>query len=64
MTFYCFQKCGIEKLVDELCAKLKEIQSEGKHIQCMNFCLLVDEIRVLIIKNGQIQVTRIEGFMN
>lgn len=24
------QKCGIEKLVDELCAKLKEIQSEGE----------------------------------
>jgi hypothetical protein len=29
-SFSFFQKCGIEKLVDELCAKLKEIQSEGK----------------------------------
>ena len=38
MTLCCFQKCGIEKLVDELCAKLKEIQSEGKHIQYTNFC--------------------------
>ena len=64
MTFYCFQKCGIEKLVDELCAKLKEIQSEGKHIQCMNFCLLVDEIRVLVIKFRQIQVKHVEGCVN
>jgi hypothetical protein len=30
-SFSFFQKCGIEKLVDELCAKLKEIQSEGKY---------------------------------
>jgi hypothetical protein len=36
-NFCCFQKCGIEKLVDELCAKLKEIQSEGKHTQYINF---------------------------
>jgi hypothetical protein len=38
VAFYYFQKCGIEKLVDELCAKLKEIQSEGKHMQYMHFC--------------------------
>jgi len=30
----------------------------------MNFCLLGDEIRVLVFKFGQIQVKRVEGFMN
>ena len=64
MTFCCFQKCGIEKLVDELCAKLKEIQSEGKHMQYMNFCLLIDEIWVVVIKFRQIHVKHIEGFVN
>lgn len=31
------QKCGIEKLVDELCAKLKEIQSEGEKSTHLEF---------------------------
>ncbi|KAJ9593238.1 hypothetical protein L9F63_015211 [Diploptera punctata] len=30
------QKCGIEKLVDELCIKLKEIQSEGESSYCLD----------------------------
>lgn len=29
-VFCLLQNCGIESLVDELCAKLKEIQGEGK----------------------------------